>query len=89
MRGHGHEIALQQREALFLRQLLLEHGRLAGQRPLAAHQLDRVVAKHDGGLRHLADFVAPAGLGDGDLGIVGGEPAHAVGEMQQRGRSNG
>ena len=88
MRGHGDEIALRQGEALLLRQLLLQHRRLPREHALAAHQLDRIVAKHDGGLRHLADLVPPFGFRDVDVGVVGGEPAHAVGEMQQR-RRNG
>ena len=88
VRGHRHEIALHEREALLLRQLLLEHGGLAGQHALAAHQLDCVVAEHDGRPRHLADLVLALGLGDIDVGVVAGEPAHAVGEMQKR-RGNG
>ena len=67
-----------------MRQLLLEHGGLAGQRALAAHQLDGVVAKDHGRPRHFADLVLPLGLRNLDLGIVGGKPVHAVGEIEQR-----
>ena len=48
-------------------------------------KLDRIVAEHHGGLRHLADLVAPLGLGNIDVGVVGGEAAHPVGEMQASG----
>ena len=86
VRRHRDEIPLQQGQALFLRQPLLEHRRLAGEHALAAHQLDRIVAKDDGGLRHLADLIASFGLADIDIGVVSGQPAHAVGEMQKRSR---
>ncbi len=81
---HGDEIALQQRQPLLLRQLLGQHRRLARQHALAAHQLDGVVAEHHGGLRHLADLVGAPGFRNIDIGVVGGQPAHAVGQLQQR-----
>ncbi len=84
VRRHRHEIPLQQRQALLVRQLLLEQRRLAGERVLAAHQFERIVAEDHGGLRHFADLVAPPGLGNFDAGIVGGEAAHAVGETAER-----
>ena len=86
VRRHGDEIALQQRQPLLLRQLLLQHRGLARQHALARHQLDGIVAKHHGGLRHLADLVAPLGFRDIDIGVVGGKPAHAVGEIAAAGR---
>ena len=84
VRRHRDEIPLERGQALFLRQPLLEHRRLPGEHALAAHQLDRILAKDDGGLRHLADLIASFRLADIDVGIVGRQPAHAVGEMQQR-----
>ena len=74
-----------QGQPLLLRQFLLEHRRLASEDLLAAHQFDRVVAEHHGSLRHLADFVPPLGFGNIDIGVVGSEPAHAVGQVQEAG----
>ncbi len=67
-----------------MRQLLLEQRRLAGEHVLAVHQFDRIVAKDDGGLRHLADFVATRGPGNSDVGLVRGKAAHAFGEIKKR-----
>src|SRR5436190_13129988 len=61
MRGHGDEIALQQREPLLLRELLLERRCLLHEPALAAHQLDGIISEYDGGARHLPDLVAPFG----------------------------
>jgi hypothetical protein len=67
--------------------LLLEQGRLAGKRILAAHQLNGVVAKHHRRLGHGADLVLPLGRGYIDVGVVAGEPAHAIGKGEQRRRN--
>ena len=84
VRRHRHEIPLQQRQALLMRQSLFEERRLAGQRVLAAHQFDRIVAEDHGGLRHFADFIVAIGFRNFDAGIVGGKAAHAAGETAQR-----
>jgi len=80
VRRHGDEIALHERNPLLLRQLLLEQRGLPRQRALAAHQFDGVVTEDHGCLRHLADLVAALGAANVDVGVAGGEPAHAVGE---------
>ena len=62
MRDHGDEVALQLGHVLFVRQFLLQHGRLFRQVALAVHQFDRIAAKHHDRAGHLADFVAAAGV---------------------------
>ncbi len=88
MRGHRHEISLQLGQPLLMGQLLLEQGGLAGEHALAVHQFDRVVAKDDGGMRHLVDFVAARSPRDSDIGLVRCKTAHTFSQIAQR-RRNG
>ena len=84
VRSHRDEIALHVGEALLVLEALGEHRRLLLQPALAVRQLDRIVAKDDDRPRHLADLVAPLGAERGDVGLVGGQRAHARGQVQYR-----
>src|ERR1700746_829432 len=55
------------------------HARLPRKRILAAHQRNGVIAEDHRRLGHGADLVLPLGRGHIDIGIIAGEPAHAVG----------
>ena len=68
------------------RELFLKQRGLLGEPALGQHQLDRIVAEHDGGARHFADLVLSLGAANLDVGVVGGEAVHIAGETQERAR---